>query len=73
MNKKAKNLHLENTHFDNPVGVDSPGQYSTAHDLSLLTTEALKNESTETVVAPSEVETEPAAEGQKKKSKKKLA
>ncbi len=43
MNKKAENLHLENTHFDNPVGIDSPKQYTTAHDLSLLAAEVLKS------------------------------
>lgn len=43
MNQKAKDLHMENTHFDNPSGLDSPTHFTTAHDLSLLATEALKN------------------------------
>ena len=30
MNSKARAMGLENTHFDNPHGLDSPGQYSTA-------------------------------------------
>lgn len=42
MNQKAKTLSLENTHFDNPAGFDSPLHYSTAQDLAKITQEALK-------------------------------
>lgn len=43
MNKKAADLALVNTHFDNPAGFDSPGHFSSAKDLSIITEEALKN------------------------------
>ncbi len=43
MNKKAALLNLQNTHFDNPAGFDSPNHYSSASDLSKITREALKN------------------------------
>lgn len=44
MNEKAYELGLENTHFDNPTGLDSDRHYSSAYDLALLTRYALKNE-----------------------------
>lgn len=43
MNKKVLELGLENTHFDNPAGFDSPNHYSSAQDLAKITEEALKN------------------------------
>ena len=43
MNDKAHRLELQNTHFENPHGLDSPGHYSTARDLGLLTAYAMKN------------------------------
>ncbi len=43
MNKKAMELNLKNTHFDNPAGFDSPNHYSSAKDLAIITEEALKN------------------------------
>jgi len=43
MNKMAKNLHMENTHFANPSGLDQDNHYSTAWDLSLLAVAATKN------------------------------
>ena len=36
MNKRARALELENTHFSNPIGLDAPGNYSSAHDLARL-------------------------------------
>lgn len=44
MNKKAKNLGMENTHFDNPCGLSSVNHYSTARDMAVLTRYALNNE-----------------------------
>ena len=41
MNKKAADLNLFNTHFDNPAGFDSPRHYSSASDLAKITEEAL--------------------------------
>lgn len=43
MNKKAANLNLINTRFDNPAGFDSPKHFSSAKDLAVITQEALKN------------------------------
>lgn len=43
MNKKALDLNMKNTHFENPSGFDSPGHYTTAYDLTLLAKEVLKN------------------------------
>lgn len=43
MNRRAKQLGLENTHFVNPCGFDAPGHYSTAADLTRLTGHALKD------------------------------
>lgn len=36
MNAEARELGLENTHFANPVGLDAPGNYSSAADLARL-------------------------------------
>lgn len=43
MNDKARNLKLTGTHFENPNGLDSPGHYSTAHDLAVLASYAMEN------------------------------
>ena len=36
MNREAQRMGLKNTHFANPHGLPSPGNYSTAQDLSTL-------------------------------------
>lgn len=41
MNRRADDLGMENTSFTNPHGLDHPDHYSTAHDLLILTREAL--------------------------------
>lgn len=43
MNDKAKKLGLTNTHFVNPNGLDTPGHYSTARDLAVLSAYAMEN------------------------------
>jgi len=43
MNNKARDLHLSNSHFANPVGYDDPNHYMTAEDLSRLADVALSN------------------------------
>lgn len=43
MNDKARNLGLTGTHFTNPHGLDAPGHYSTAKDLAILASYAMKN------------------------------
>ena len=44
MNKTAKNIGCENTHFSNPNGMDEKDHYTTAYDLMLITKLALSNE-----------------------------
>lgn len=53
MNKKAENLHMENTHFANPSGLDAPNQFSTARDIALMSVAALKNDLISQIVATS--------------------
>ena len=43
MNDKARVLGLTNTHFENPNGLDSPGHYSTARDMAILSAYAMQN------------------------------
>lgn len=43
MNKKAQQMGLSNTNFENPAGFDSPAHYSSASDLVKITEESLKN------------------------------
>jgi D-alanyl-D-alanine carboxypeptidase/D-alanyl-D-alanine carboxypeptidase (penicillin-binding protein 5/6) len=44
MNGRAEKMGLENTHFENPHGLDGDGHYTTARELAIITAEALKNE-----------------------------
>lgn len=44
MNEKAKELHLDNTHFVTPHGLDNPEHYTTAFELAKIADYALKNE-----------------------------
>ena len=43
MNDKAKELKLENTHFDNPHGLDSKTHYTSSYDLAVITAKAMEN------------------------------
>ncbi|AKM82941.1 hypothetical protein A2422_03130 [Candidatus Woesebacteria bacterium RIFOXYC1_FULL_31_51] len=43
MNKKAKDLGLNNTHFSNPSGLDEFNHYSTARDLITISKVAMKD------------------------------
>jgi serine-type D-Ala-D-Ala carboxypeptidase (penicillin-binding protein 5/6) len=36
MNARARELHLTHTHYTTPIGLDTPGNYSSAHDLVTL-------------------------------------
>jgi serine-type D-Ala-D-Ala carboxypeptidase (penicillin-binding protein 5/6) len=36
MNARARQLGLTHTHYENPIGLDAPGNYSSAHDLVKL-------------------------------------
>jgi D-alanyl-D-alanine carboxypeptidase len=53
MNKKAENLGMEDTHFANPTGLDSPFQFSTARDIAILSRVALGNDLIASIVATS--------------------
>ena len=46
MNEKAKEIGMKNTEFNNPSGLDikGVGNYSTAYDMALLMSYAMKNE-----------------------------
>ena len=44
MNQRAAELGLCDTHFTNPHGLDEKEHFTTAHDLALLSAEALSNE-----------------------------
>ncbi len=45
MNERARSLGLNDTCFKNPHGLDAEGHYTTAHDLAIISAEALKNDS----------------------------
>ncbi len=42
MNQKARDLNLKNTHYDNPAGIDSPDDYTSARDLAIIARAAMK-------------------------------
>jgi D-alanyl-D-alanine carboxypeptidase (penicillin-binding protein 5/6) len=43
MNAEARRLHLSNTHYANPIGLDARGNYSSAADLAQLTRRLMRN------------------------------
>lgn len=51
MNEKCDELSLENTHFENPSGLDADGHYTTAKDLAILAAVALENDTFRTLCA----------------------
>ena len=52
MNNKAKELKMTNTTFNNPSGLDqAKGNYSTAYDMALLTSYAMKLEDYKTITS----------------------
>jgi serine-type D-Ala-D-Ala carboxypeptidase (penicillin-binding protein 5/6) len=44
MNARARELHLTHTHYTTPIGLDTPGNYSSAHDLVKLARYLLRSE-----------------------------
>ncbi|MGB4428652.1 MAG: D-alanyl-D-alanine carboxypeptidase family protein [Thermacetogeniaceae bacterium] len=54
MNKRARELNLNNTHFVNSHGLDADGHYSSAYDLAILAREGLSNELFSNVVTTME-------------------
>jgi len=55
MNKKAREIGANNTHFVTPHGLDAPDHYTTAYDLALMTQYALKNPVFAKIVATKEI------------------
>ncbi len=51
MNELAVKLGAENTHFDNPHGLDSATHYTSAYDLALITSYALRNNDFKEIVS----------------------
>lgn len=43
MNARARSLGLRDTHYANPIGLDAPGNYSSAHDLAMLARKLMTN------------------------------
>ena len=43
MNERAEALGMENTHFENPTGLDAEGHLSTARDIAIMSVELLKH------------------------------
>jgi len=54
MNQKAAELHLENTNFTNPHGLDDDEHYTTASDLAKITAYALENSVFSEIVSTNE-------------------
>ncbi len=50
MNKKAKEIGMNNSSFANPHGLDDKNHYSTPYDMALLTKYAMQNEDFKTIV-----------------------
>ena len=51
MNEKANKIGMKNTTFNNPSGLDQEkGNYSTAYDMAILTSYAMKNEEYKKIV-----------------------
>jgi D-alanyl-D-alanine carboxypeptidase len=51
MNEKAASLSMYDSHFENPAGLDSSNQYSSAFDLALVGREVLKNKELSKIVS----------------------
>ena len=59
MNNLSISLGLQNTHFDNPHGLDSNTHYTSAYDLAILTSYALKNETFREIISTKRMVLEP--------------
>ncbi|MEK7078797.1 MAG: serine hydrolase [Patescibacteria group bacterium] len=55
MNEKAKQIHMKDSSFENPAGLDNPNQYTTPFDLALAARELLKNKYLARFVATKEI------------------
>ncbi|MBD3270479.1 hypothetical protein GF376_03050 [Candidatus Peregrinibacteria bacterium] len=56
MNAKAKELGMYSSNFVNPTGFDEEGQFSTAHDMSIISRYILKNQFIQNTVITQETE-----------------
>lgn len=56
MNLQAQKLSLQNTHFENPNGLDGETHHSSASDLAKLTQYALKNEEFKKIVSTKNIQ-----------------
>jgi serine-type D-Ala-D-Ala carboxypeptidase (penicillin-binding protein 5/6) len=54
MNQKAKEMDLENTHFEDPAGLDSPEHYSSARDMAQIARAAMRYGQFRDIVATEE-------------------
>ena len=50
MNKKAKEIGMNNTSFANPIGLDDKNNYSTVEDVSILLRNDLKNDTLRQII-----------------------
>ena len=57
MNKKANDLKLKNTKFNNTIGLDEENNYSTVEDMLIIFKEALKNEEFKKIITTKEYTT----------------
>jgi len=55
MNRKASELNLDNSHFENPTGFDSDRHFSTAKDLVWVSKVALENQLFSKIVSTKEI------------------
>lgn len=60
MNRHARSLHMLDTHYSTPSGLDDPGNYSSAYDLAVLATEIERNYPALVKIAASRDEAIPA-------------
>ncbi len=64
MNRMARDLGLQNTHFENPHGLDGETHYTTAHELAIITKRAMQSELFCTMIATKKKTISHPAEGQ---------
>lgn len=55
MNRKAEELGMENSHFANPHGLDHEAHFSTARDMAILASAAMKNAELALIASTDEV------------------
>jgi len=74
MNDLCIKLELQNTHFDNPHGLDSDAHYTSAYDLAVITDYALDSELFREIVSTERYEINPTNKSDKRflKHKNKL-